>query len=188
MADQPRQPRSGRQPGFIVRFARDQGGVAAIEFAFVALPFLMLIFAIIELGLVSLVSITLENAIVDAGRTIRTGEVQNNKQTAAAFKTKVCTGMGWIGVTTCESALSIDVQRLPSFQSGATLQKSATPCWDPGGPNSIILVRAYYQWPLVTPLLDTGLKSSDGKHEVSAAALLANEPYSDVEAPPVTCP
>jgi Flp pilus assembly protein TadG len=189
MADQP-QPRSARRPGFIVRFARAQEGVAAVEFAFVALPFLLLLFAIIELGLVSLVSITLENAIVDAGRTIRTGEVQTTSETAAAFKTKVCTGIGWIGTTTCESALTIDVQRLPSFESGPSLPKppAGKPCWDPGGPNSIVLVRAYYKWPLVTPLLDTGLTSSDGVHEISAAALLANEPYSDTEAPAVICP
>lgn len=177
-----------------MRFARAQDGVVAIEFAFVALPFLLLLFAIIELGLVSLVSVTLENAIVDAGRTIRTGEVQNDTATpsaaakAAAFKTKVCTGIGWIGAATCGAALTVDVQRLPSFQSGAALQRSATPCWDPGGPNSIVLVRAYYKWPLVTPLLNTGLTSSNGAHEISAAALLANEPYSEIEAPPVTCP
>ena len=184
------QPRSARQPSFILRFARAQDGVAAVEFAFVALPFLLLLFAIIELGLVSLVSVTLENAILDAGRTIRTGEVQNNKETAAAFKTKVCTGIGWIGTSTCESALTLDVQRMPSFQTGPTLPrpKVGEQCWDPGGPNSIILVRAYYKWPLVTPLLDTGLSNTDGVHEISAAALLANEPYSDIEAPPVKCP
>lgn len=170
--------------------------MVAIEFAFVALPFLLLLFAIIELGLVSLVSVTLENAIVDAGRTIRTGEVQNDTATpspaekAAAFKAKVCSGIGWIGATTCDAALTIDVQRLPSFVSGPTLPKPdvGKQCWDPGGPNSIVLVRAYYKWPLVTPLLDTGLKNSDGTHEISAAALLANEPYSDTEAQPVKCP
>ncbi|MGR4862713.1 TadE/TadG family type IV pilus assembly protein [Caulobacter sp. LARHSG274] len=188
MADQSRPPRSDRRSAFIARFARAQDGVTAIEFGLVALPFLVLFFAIIELGLVSLVSITLENAIIDAGRTIRTGEVQTNQETAAAFKTKVCTNIGWIGAATCGSALTLDVQRVPSFASGATLEKPATPCWDPGGPSSIVLVRAYYRWPLITPLLDTGLTSSDGVHEISAAALLANEPYSDTDAPAVTCP
>jgi Flp pilus assembly protein TadG len=188
MADQPRQSRARPRPSFALRLARDQGGATAVEFALVALPFLTLVFALMELGLVSLVSISLDNAIAEAGRTFRTGEVQTNQETAEAFKAKVCSDVGWIGATTCESALSVDVKRLPSFESGPTLPKPVTPCWDPGGPNSIVLVRAYYKWPLITPLLDTGLTSSDGTHEVSTAAVLTNEPYSDVEVPPVTCP
>ena len=88
------------------RFARAERGATAVEFALVALPFLMLVFAIIELGLVFLVSITLESAVADVGRTIRTGQVQTGGGSAASFKTAVCDKMSWLGAK-CASALSI---------------------------------------------------------------------------------
>ena len=174
----------------VARFGRARDGATTIEFAFVAIPFLLLIFAIIELGLVFLVSVTLENAVIDTGRTIRTGEVQTSGGTAATFKTAMCAQMSWVGAS-CSSALSIDVRTFTGFSttgSALSAAKPATPCWDPGGPGSIVLVRAYYNWPLITPLMQTGLQSAGGKRMIAAASSFSNEPYSDVPAVAVTCP
>jgi Flp pilus assembly protein TadG len=160
----------------VARFARADGGATAVEFALVAIPFLMLIFAIIELGLVFLVSLTLESAIVDAGRTIRTGQVQTTGGTADSFKTTVCNKVGWLGVD-CASALQLDVRTFPDYTTGATSAVPATMAWTPGGPGSTVLVRAYYTWPLVTPLLRTGLQEAGGKRVIYAATAFTNEPY-----------
>ena len=197
MAHVARLHRNRRRPGLLARvrararlFARARRGAVTVEFAFVSIPFLLLVFAIIELGLVFLVSLTLENAVYDVGRTIRTGEVQTAGRSAATFKSAICTEMSWLG-SACSSALSVDVRTFAGFSaSGAALNtaKPNTPCWDPGGPGSIVLVRAYYNWPLVTPLLQTGLQTSNGKRMVTAAAAFANEPYSDTPAAAVTCP
>lgn len=157
-------------------FARADGGATAVEFALVSIPFMMLIFAIIELGLVFLVSLTLESAIVDAGRTIRTGEVQTTGGTAASFKATVCAKIGWLGGD-CDSHLSLDVRTFPDFTTGATSTTPATMAWTPGGPGSTVLVRAYYTWPLVTPLLRTGLQDVSGKRVIYAATAFTNEPY-----------
>lgn len=174
----------------IARFARAREGATTVEFAFVALPFLTLVFAIVELGLVFFVSVTLENAVIDTGRKIRTGELQTAGGTAATFKTAVCTEMAWIGAA-CSDALSLDVRTFAGFSASNTAvaaNQPQTPCWDPGGPGSVVMVRAYYAWPLITPLLETGLKSSNGKRIVTAVAAFANEPYADTVAPPVVCP
>lgn len=169
--------RLGRQAG---RFARAEGGATAVEFALVGLPFLMLIFAIIELGLVFLVSITLETAVADVGRTIRTGQVQTGGGTAATFKTAVCNKLSWLG-SKCQGALQIDVRTFSDFasssSSSANLTVPTAMNWDPGSPGSIVLVRAYYTWPLITPLLTTGLQSADGKRIIYAATAFSNEPY-----------
>ncbi|WP_297512860.1 TadE/TadG family type IV pilus assembly protein [uncultured Caulobacter sp.] len=163
------------------RFARAERGATAVEFALVAIPFLMLVFAIIELGLVFLVSLTLENAVIDAGRTIRTGEIQNSGGTASSFKTAVCNRMSWIGASTCGSALQIDVRTFADYATSATSASAGTvPTtmnWNPGTAGSIVLVRAYYTWPLITPLLQTGLQSSNGKRIIYAATAFTNEPY-----------
>lgn len=162
------------------RFSRAEDGATAVEFALVAIPFLMLIFAMIELGLVFLVSLTLENAVIDVGRTIRTGELQTSGGTADSFKTAVCDKMSWLG-SGCAGALSIDVRTFADFASSNTSATNPTMpdtmAWNPGAAGSIVLIRAYYAWPLVTPLMRTGLQSANGKRIIYAAAAFANEPY-----------
>ncbi|USQ94972.1 TadE/TadG family type IV pilus assembly protein [Caulobacter sp. RL271] len=158
------------------RFARAEHGATAVEFALVSIPFMVLIFAIIELGLVFLVSLTLENAIVDVGRTIRTGQVQTTGGTAASFKAAVCNKIGWLGGD-CDGALSIDVRTFPDYTTGATATAPTTMSWTPGGAGSTVLIRAYYTWPLVTPLLRTGLQDVSGKRVIYAATAFTNEPY-----------
>lgn len=163
-----------------LRFARAERGATAVEFALVSIPFLLLVMAMIELGLVFLVSLTLENAIIDVGRTIRTGQVQGAKTTAADFKTAVCNRMSWLG-DRCAAGLSLDVRTYADFTSiGASGASAAPPnptAWDPGKAGSIVLVRGYYEWPLVTPLMNTGLQSANGKRIIYAATAFMNEPY-----------
>jgi Flp pilus assembly protein TadG len=162
------------------RFARAEQGATAVEFAFVAIPFLMLVFAMIELGVVFLVSLTLENAVIDTGRTIRTGQVQAAGGTAATFKTAVCQKMSWLGAG-CASALSVDVRTYADYATTTTNANAGTVPgtmnFNPGTPGSIVLVRAYYTWPLITPLLNTGLQSANGKRIIYAATAFTNEPY-----------
>lgn len=167
---------------FARRFSRADGGATAIEFALVAIPFLMLIFAMIELGLVFLVSLLLENAIIDVGRTIRTGEVQTTGGTAASFKTAVCNKIGPIGSLSCDSALQLDVRTYSDYATsnttaGATSTVPSSMQFTPGTAGSIVLIRAYYTWPLITPLLQTGLQNSSGRRIIYAATAFTNEPY-----------
>ena len=82
--------------GFLRRFSRARGGATAVEFALVILPFLGLVFATLELGMMFLVSTTLESSAQEAARTIRTGQFQSGAGTAAAYKNAVCNGMGWL--------------------------------------------------------------------------------------------
>jgi Flp pilus assembly protein TadG len=161
-------------------FARAEDGATAVEFALVAIPFLVLVFAIIELGLVFLVSLTLENAVIDVGRQIRTGQIQTAGGTATTFKASVCGKMSWLG-SKCSTNLSIDVRTFSDYATSNTSASDGTvPTtmnWSPGTPGSIVLVRAYYTWPLITPLLKTGLQNSSGKRIIYAATAFTNEPY-----------
>ncbi|KQY35563.1 pilus assembly protein TadE [Caulobacter sp. Root1455] len=164
--------------GLLRRFARADDGAAAIEFAFVAIPFLILVFAIIELGLTFLVSMSLENALSNVDRTIRTGTLQTSGGNAASFHQDVCNEMSWLGAS-CASALTLDVRVLPSFAQTKDLPKPlpGATSFDPGGPNAIVLVRGYYKWPLITPLLEDAVAGSSGDREVTFAAVFTNEPY-----------
>jgi Flp pilus assembly protein TadG len=171
------------------RFANAQDGAAAVEFAFVAIPFLLLVFSIIELGLTFLMSMSLENALMNVDRQIRTGAFQTNGGTAATYRTAVCGQMPWLGAS-CAGAITLDVRTLASFSqsSNPPKPKPGQTCWDPGGANSIVLVRGEYKWPLITPLLQDAVGGAPGDRKVSFAAVFTNEPYSETPPPKVVCP
>ncbi|KRA66072.1 pilus assembly protein TadE [Caulobacter sp. Root655] len=188
MADQSRPNRSPARSGLMRRFARAQEGATAVEFAFVAIPFFGLIFAILELGLVFLVSITLENALINIDRQIRTGEFKNSAGAKEAFKAAVCAQMP-VPKTSCDAAITLDVRVLPAFTGSNDLKRppAGGACWNPGGANSIVLVRGYYKWPVITPLLQGAVASADGHREITFAAVFRNEPYDTEPVPEVKC-
>ncbi|MBW8858714.1 MAG: pilus assembly protein [Caulobacter sp.] len=183
MADKARYHRQLLARLGLLRFARDDDGAAAVEFAFVIIPFLILLFSIIELGLTFLVSITLENALMTVDRRIRTGDMQAT--TSDQFRNAVCDQMSWLS-SSCASSITLDVRVLPSFADTKDHLKQPTAqdiCFDTGGPSSIMLVRGYYKWPLITPLLQDAVAGSPGDRQVTFAAVFTNEPYSETPVP-----
>jgi Flp pilus assembly protein TadG len=179
---------SQRLTAALVRFLRARRGAMAVEFALVVLPFLVMLFAVLELGLVFMVSTSLENATEAAGRRIRTGEFQTSGSTSKAdFKTVVCNNMTWLA-SSCTTNLYVDVRTFADFTTlsnapalaGAGFNPNAT-CWSPGEPTDIVLVRTYYEWTLITPLLNAALENKgagSGKRLISAMTTFRNEPYN----------
>src|SRR3712207_5954512 len=107
---------SGRIPLWrrLTRFGSAREGAAAVEFAMVVGPFLFMIFAVLELALVSLVSSPWDTAAERAARRIRTGEVQVAGEGQSAFKDRVCEGMSWLAAN-CQAALRVDVRMFQQF-------------------------------------------------------------------------
>lgn len=179
------------------RFARARRGATAVEFAIIALPFLVLLFGIIELGMVFLVYTTLQNATDAAARQIRTGEFQTGgANTKNDFKTLVCNNMTWLSAP-CSANLTIDVQTFATFSTlsatgptnAATFDPNST-CFFTGLPGDIVLVRAYYQWKIFTPLLNASLVNmgaGSGNRLISAATSFRNEPWSSQAAQGAKC-
>ena len=60
------------------RFGRDEGAVAAVEFALVAPVFLFLVFAILETSILYIIATVMEGEVALAARQIRTGELQQD--------------------------------------------------------------------------------------------------------------
>src|SRR5882757_1280271 len=97
------------------RFAKGEDGIAAVEFALVAAPFLALLFAIMETSLVFFAGQSLETAVADSARLIMTGQAQSQKFDASAFKDAVCSRI--YALFDCQSGLSVDVQAFSSFSA-----------------------------------------------------------------------
>ena len=167
-------------------FARDSRGATALEFALVAPPFFFMIFAIFELALVYLVSVTLDNATQQAARQIRTGQSQSSgTYTSAMFVSAVCANMGWLQ-STCNTSLFVDSETKASFGASNPSSPVQGGTWTPGnlkfdmgGPGSIVILHTYFQWKLITPVLYGGLQTLPGGISVvSATTTFRNEPYS----------
>ncbi len=166
------------------RFVRQQDGAAAVEFALVAVPFLALIFAILETALVFFAGQTLEAAVTDAGRLIMTGQAQSQGFSQADFKNQVCARLAG-GLFDCAGGVYVDVKTFASFGSVNTAPPVNNGQFDttkmnfnPGSPGCIVAVSVYYQWPIYVSLLGNNLSNlSNGSRLLEATAVFRNEPY-----------
>ena len=165
------------------RFRSNRGGSTVVEFALVAPMFIALLFAIIETALVFFASQVLETAVQDSARLIQTGQAQNGSYTAAQFKTDVCTR-----ITTmfdCAGGIAVDVQSYPSFgavnvASPIDASKNFTNPnnYKPGGPGDIVVVRLFYQWPIIVTKFGYDISNLSGsKRLLTATAAFQNEPF-----------
>src|SRR5277367_5126476 len=92
-------------------FTRDERGAAAIEFAFVAPMFLLLLLVIAELGLTLATQSVLDGATRDAARLIRTGQIQSQTSPITTFHTQLCSEMSSLmTVANCDSNVIFEVQ------------------------------------------------------------------------------
>lgn len=169
---------------FLNRFRKAQSGAAAVEFAIVALPFFFLLYAIIDVSLIFFASTTLENGIVAAARQIRTGQAQANNMTKEQFRGLVC---GEISMMLgCDTRLGLDVRKFNGFSNvtfGAALDGngnlSGNMKFEPGSPGDVIVVRAFYTWPMMTPTVGAQFVNMAGGHRLLEASIaFRNEPYN----------
>lgn len=173
------------------RYLKNREGTAAIEFAILAIPFFMLLFAILELAIVFFINSTLNYAVSEAGRQIRTGNFQSCG-TKDGFKELVCANMSGLG--NCEKRLRIDVVSGSAFGSITLPAPPAPPEPDPADPDaedipngqwvnttasSPVVIRGLYYHKLVLPPQLTRLENIDGKgiRLLGATTAFKNEPF-----------
>lgn len=178
--------RTQRRHSLLRRWLGDKRGVAAVEFALIALPFFMLTFGLIEIVLVFIMSTTLDYGVQEAARRVRTGELQAASGNLAKFKEAVCGEL--FNLMDCDSKLTIDVRKLGSFTATDSVSSPIDPAkkevkkgefgFDPGGPDEIVMVRAFYEWDLVTPIISAPLANLAGNRRlIVSTATFRNEPF-----------
>ena len=165
------------------RFRRDETGATAVEFGIIALPFIALMMAIIETALVFFAGQTMATAVDRASRMIRTGQAQQQGFSAEDFRKEVCSGV--VSVMDCEGKLKVDVVTYKSFgdialtkpvDGSGNLKKTFD--YKPGNGGDIVVVRAFYEWPVYINLLGHNLANmANGTHLLSSATAFRNEPF-----------
>lgn len=168
--------------------ANSRSGSSVIEFAFVAPVFLLFICGIIETGVIFFGQSTLFYATADTARMIRTGQLKGTV-TAATLRTQICSRIGGLITTTqCNANLQVDMRSYSSFggssyppvtNANGTLNTGAMTA-QPVAACQIVLIRAFYPWQIMTPLMKPLLRTaSDGSHLLYAASAFRNEPYNN---------
>ena len=168
----------------IRRWRKREEGAAAVEFALVASAFMWVFVGIAELGLMMLASGGLEDGVDKVARLIRTGQADQQGLSAAHMRDVICKQV--VLKTSCKSALVLDVRSFPDFAS----VKLPTPSTDSkgnvklssayqiGGPRRVVVVRAFYPWKFITPLIGNLMHAVKGRVFVlNAATAFRTEPY-----------
>ena len=165
------------------RFRRAKRGSAAVEFAMLAIPFFLLLYAVIDTSLVFFATSTLENGVAIAARQIRTGQAQNANLTQAQFRTMICNQISML--LACDARLAIDVRVFNSFTSvalpaalDANGNLTGNYQFNMGVAGNIVVVRAFYAWPVLTPDFGNTLTNMSGNARLLQAAMaFKNEPF-----------
>lgn len=196
-----------RQPGLLGRLyglVRSRDGATAIEFALLAVPYFMIIFAILETFVAFTAEQLVTNAVDTLSRQLRTGQITYNMSrttdmTVAQFRQAFCNEVSiLISCSAAEiatpSKLYLDVETYSSFGAIPTTIPYATTAqysdidptgfkYAPGGPSTINMLRAYYRWqitadivrPFLTTIRTTGSVPTD--FLIVATAAFQNEKY-----------
>ena len=193
-----------RKRRLVRRLLGSKDGAAAIEFAILAIPYFMVIFAIIETFVAFSAEQLISNATNNMARQIRTGQITFNlnrasDKTQAQFRQAFCDEIAiLIRCSDTEVAqpdrLLLDVRRFTKFsdvpvtiprvsdQRFADIDPSGFG-YNPGGPSTINMVRAFYRWhvtaDLVRPYISS-VRPADGSASsvlLVATATVQNEAY-----------
>ena len=165
--------------------AQGEDAMTTVEFGIVILPFLALLFAILETAMVFFASQTLEAAVADSARLVLTGQAQSQGFAQSDFKNAVCARIH--GLFDCQNGLQIDVRTYSSFSSITTSPpvdaqgnlQTASFGYTPGAACEIVLVRLMYPWPVYFTMLglDKIANLNGGQHLIMATAAFRNEPF-----------
>ncbi|MGV2102950.1 TadE/TadG family type IV pilus assembly protein [Rhizobium sp. 21-4511-3d] len=183
-------------------FMRSKDGSAAIEFALLAIPYFMVIFAIIETFVAFAAEELVSNGVDTMARKMRTGQITYNLgratdvNTSAAFRQSFCNEVSILiqcsaSEVSTPNKLWLDVRTFTNFSDmPTTIPMNATGLdtsgiqYSPGGSGTRNMVRAYYKWQVITDLVRpyiTPYKTTTGarlnEYLIVATAAFQNEQY-----------
>ncbi len=187
----PATPRSRLpRPAFLRHFARDAKGSVAIEFTALAIPFAMLVFAILE-SCISFAAQQLMSSITDdVAREFRTGQIKlaDVEADKNLVRRKICDRLEIVVSDGCPG-LEVDLRSFDTFTKAAQQRIAFTKDndidtegfkIDPGGALSKNQLRVFYRWPVMTDFLRKSMSSlKDGKTLHFATVTWQNEPFEE---------
>jgi Flp pilus assembly protein TadG len=166
----------------IRKFIKNRTGSAAIEFALLALPFMVVVFSIVEVALMFFIDSALDAALHKTVRKIRTGTAMSQAWDMAAFKNELCKNLAYS--FSCGSTVLVRSQKVTAIDaiSFATPVNSGklevTETFTLGASGDYILIQVFLPWdPIISFYAMSSSKLSDGTNVLGATVLFKNEPF-----------
>jgi Flp pilus assembly protein TadG len=164
----------GRVTRSFGRFGAAQEGASAVEFALIAPAFIAVLIAIFQVGVFLFAQQSLQNAAVEAGRQLMTGQAQTDTQ--SQFKNRICPAYLPSVLFNCNS-LTVVVQSYTSF-TGANTACNQSATYNPGTPGEVVVVQLVYPWTVVTGPLGFALSHlPNGAATMCGVTAFRVEPY-----------
>lgn len=155
----------------------DETGAVAIEFAFLAVPFFLVLFAIMEIALVLLAAMQIEHATDTVSRRVMTGEIESRSE---AIRGALCDD---INLPIDCASLHVDYREVASVRDFSLPQPTAGGAVDAAAfafvtipTPSFASLRVAYEWPIVIkPLMVFFSNLDGGKMFLTSTALVRIE-------------
>jgi Flp pilus assembly protein TadG len=174
--------------GLGTRFVRDRDGATAMEFSLLAIPFSLLVFAILESCISFAGQQVLSNAADDIARKLRTGTIKAADLDQAKLKTLVCDQIDVLVTSGCPG-LVVDLRQYATFADAAKEKIKLTSDKDidttgfdvkPGPSMSKNMLRVFYKWPVMTDFMRASMSNLKGGKTLHFASVTwQNEPFDD---------
>jgi len=175
----------------IARFVRDRQASTAIEFTALAIPFALLVFAILESCISFAAQEVLTNATDDIARQLRTGQLRAASITKDSIKGMICARLEIVVAKGCPD-LIVDLQKYDTFAQAAAVRIKFTGSggsqdidmsqikFTPGPSVSKNMLRVFYKWPVITDFMRKSMSNLAGNKTLHfATATWQNEPFED---------
>lgn len=179
----------GRLRNRLFRFRKDRKGATVIEFALLAFPFTLLIFAILESCISFAAQEYMQNITDDVARQLRTGQIRRTVS-PVDFRQMICSRLEFFVSNGCPG-LQIDLRNFATFEEASNLKVYITASrevyidggayqFNPGPSQSKNVLRIYYHWPVITDFMRKRMYNlSDGTTLLFSTAVWQNEPFDD---------
>jgi Flp pilus assembly protein TadG len=183
-----------RRPRFVRRFVRDRRGSTAVEFALLAIPFALLVFAILEACIGFAGQEVMANVADDVARQLRTGQLKPADVSGTKLRDMICNKLQIIVSTDCPNLLLVDLRSYATFADAAAasfkiqngdvvlLQGTTTQSFtnSPGLSQSKNMLRVFYKWPVITDMLASSMANLNGNKTLHFSSVTwQNEPFDD---------
>ena len=174
-------------------FFSDKRGSTAMEFAMLAIPFALLIFAILESCISFAGQEVMANAADDVARQLRTGQIAPANATATSINQLICNKLQIMVAQNCPGLL-VDLRQYATFADAAAAgfkivngdivltQGSGTTTFTvaPGPAESKNMLRVFYKWPVMTDFLAKQMANLSGGNTLHFASVTwQNEPFNN---------
>jgi Flp pilus assembly protein TadG len=192
MSKDPR-PEECKRKQWRAGFLRDRRGSTAMEFALIALPFALLVFAILESCISFAGQEVMANVTDDVARQLRTGQLRKADVTAASLQQTICSRLQIVVAQNCPG-LVVDLREYATFADAAAAgfkiqnqdivltqgTNETTFTVSPGLSESKNMLRVFYKWPVMTDFMAKSMANlKDGNTLHFASVTWQNEPFDN---------